>query len=256
MPAELADPTRQRLDHRRGGRPGRREIEANAPNALLVHAPQLGVRNRIGDDYDAARFGSKGRQGRKHDPVLNAIRRGLHDDMPCDAEAALQAAVIGNRRIARKRDAAAIGREAEMISVVMAVAGFGGRHELGAFDTARPFDLRARRGFGDSRRRGCGCHLQRGAAIELHLSDANIRSGWFGPRHDRSALSPQSAGSLLSGSHSEEEPPWRTYPASSPTPAASRAASFRCKAAARRSQPTWRGRTNPATIPASSSSRK
>jgi hypothetical protein len=97
--------------------------------------------------------------------------------MPRDAEAALQGAVIGNRRIARKRDAAAVSRKAEMINVVMAVAGSGRRQELGAFGTARPFDLRSRRGLGESRRRGCGCHLQHGATIELHLSDANIRSG-------------------------------------------------------------------------------
>src|SRR5271166_3615874 len=44
VPSEFVDPFRERLDHLRRRRPGRREVEADAARALLMHAFQLGTR--------------------------------------------------------------------------------------------------------------------------------------------------------------------------------------------------------------------
>jgi hypothetical protein len=63
VPAERVDPPRERLDHLWCCCPGLRQVEANAARALLMHAFELGIRNRVVDDHDGARLRSKSGDG-------------------------------------------------------------------------------------------------------------------------------------------------------------------------------------------------
>src|SRR5882762_6817216 len=94
-----------------------------------MHSPQFGTGNAVVDDHDGPCI--RPERGER-DAVVQPISRRLDDDMPGDAEPALQGAVVLDERIARERYAAAVGGIARVIDEMMAIAGIGRRLQPGA----------------------------------------------------------------------------------------------------------------------------
>ena len=73
VPTEFVDAFRERLDHlwRRCSRLC--QVEADPACSLLMHAFQLGIGDRVIDNYNGTRLGSESGDGVQRDAVIGAI---------------------------------------------------------------------------------------------------------------------------------------------------------------------------------------
>ena len=96
MPAERLDALRQRLDHvdRGGGGPRIELGEADAADAAVGHALELGVGDVGMNHGDAARLRPELRDGVERHLVVGDIGRRRHHDDPAGADALLEQPVV------------------------------------------------------------------------------------------------------------------------------------------------------------------
>jgi hypothetical protein len=132
-PTERVDPLRERLDHLWCCCPGLRQIEANAAHALLMHAFELGIGNRVVDDHDGARLRSERHDRVQGDSVFDTIGRRLHDNIAAGADSFLKSAVVVDQGISWAQHRLRVDGVPRVVDV--AVAGIGRCLELGRFGT-------------------------------------------------------------------------------------------------------------------------
>ena len=166
VPAEVVDPLRQGLDHlgRRGAR--LRQIEANAPHPEPVHALEVLGRHGVVDDRDHARRRAELGQRLEMAPVVDAVGRGLHEDVARRPDALLEGAIVHHQRVARAQRGLRIDRVLGVVDVVVTVGGVGRGLQLRRLGAHRPLDRLGGRGTGsDGGQRRGGDSLQHVAPI-------------------------------------------------------------------------------------------
>jgi hypothetical protein len=135
------------------------QVEADAADAEIVHALELGVGDAGVDDRDATGSRADLRHGVERDAIVGSVGRGGHDDIARCAGALLQQLVIGNQGIWRLERSRRSDRIFGVIDVHVAVTCVSRRLELRSFRPTRIGDL-LRTGAPHAEAASSSCHCQ------------------------------------------------------------------------------------------------